>query len=58
MIGEESQKAMTAESGTPAAKSEATTGTTPQEQKGEKAPARVAMKIAASGLRETASAIS
>ena len=39
--GELSQNAITGASGTPAASRPATTGTTPQEQKGESAPAEV-----------------
>src|SRR3546814_11542178 len=42
MTGEASQKAMTADSGTPMASSAAIRGMTPQEQKGESPPARAA----------------
>jgi len=44
MIGEASQKAMTAESGTPIASSAAISGMTPQEQKGDN-PTASAPKI-------------
>ncbi len=45
MTGEASQKAMTAESGTPMASSAAMSGMTPQEQNGESPPASAASTI-------------
>ena len=45
MMGEESQKAMTAGSGTPMASRAAIKGITPQEQKGESAPISAAAGI-------------
>ena len=45
MSGEASQKAMTAGSGTPMARRAAINGMTPQEQKGESAPVRLAARI-------------
>ncbi len=58
MIGEAMAKAMTAESGTPAASSAAISGTTPQEQKGDKAPKAAASTMVRTGERDTAPAIS
>ena len=50
MIGEAMQKASTGAIGTPAAKRPATSGITPQEQKGDNAPKIEATTIAFIGL--------
>ena len=55
--GEATQKASTGARGTPASNSAAIRGTTPQEQKGESAPARAAMTIAAGAERLVTPAI-
>ena len=57
MIGEASQKAMTADKGTPIARSAAISGITPQEQKGDKPPARAPRAIIISGAPVNALAI-
>ena len=57
MTGEASQKAMTAERGTPIARSAAISGITPQEQKGDSAPASAASPIMRSGEPVKARAI-
>ena len=57
MIGEASQKAITAESGTPIANRAAINGITPQEQKGEIPPASAPSPIINSGVPVKALAI-
>ena len=57
MIGEASQNAMTAESGTPIARSAAIRGMTPQEQKGESPPASAPSPIISSGAPTNAFAM-
>ena len=57
MRGEAIQNAMTGASGTPAPRRPAMIGTTPQEQKGEKAPNSAARKIAVMGRLVKARAI-
>ena len=57
MTGDASQKAMTAESGTPITKSAAISGITPQEQKGDKPPAAAAIRIMTAGEPVNARAI-
>jgi hypothetical protein len=56
--GEASQNAMTGASGTPMARSAAISGITPQEQKGESAPASAPIAIIAAGAPVKARAIS
>jgi len=57
MIGEASQKAITAESGTPIANRAAISGITPQEQKGEMPPASAPSPIINRGVPVKALAI-
>ena len=57
MTGEASQKAMTADKGTPMASSAAISGITPQEQKGDTAPASAARRIISAGAPVKARAI-
>ena len=58
MTGEASQKAMTADRGTPIASSAAIKGITPHEQKGDTPPASAAMAIITAGDPVKARAIS
>lgn len=57
ITGEASQNAITADSGTPMAKSAAMSGITPQEQKGESPPASAASPIITAGAPVKARAI-
>lgn len=57
MSGEASQKAMTADNGTPIASRAAIRGITPQEQNGETPPANAASPIISSGAPVKARAI-
>ena len=58
ITGEANQNAMTAESGTPMARSAAISGITPQEQKGDRPPKAAATRIISTGAPVKARAIS
>jgi hypothetical protein len=58
IIGDETQNAMTGARGTPLANMAAINGMTPQEQNGERAPAKDAAAIVITGLPEKVRAMS